>query len=113
LGGADVLVFIDEDPAEAGQQVALRVGILWRQAAPFEQRRGFAQDGIEVVIACAWRSAKLAPTRRMASAWQVSTVTPWASLPIAHAGDGGFPARPAVVGQRHDGPRFSRRMRMR
>jgi molybdopterin molybdotransferase len=46
LVSGDILVFVDEDPAKAGEQaLALFVGFLKRQAGTFEQRHGLGNHG--------------------------------------------------------------------
>lgn len=107
LGGADVLVFVDEDPAEAGQQaVALHIGVLRRQAAPFEQRRGFAENRVEVVVALRLPLGKTgtdqAHGQRVAGEHgdAEGVVADQFAQAVAD-----FQRGMAVVGQRHDGPR--------
>jgi hypothetical protein len=64
----------------------LRVGLLQRQVGTLEQRHRLLQHRLEGIASTfSNRPAKLTPARRMANAWQVSTVMPLASSPIRAA----------------------------
>jgi hypothetical protein len=85
----DVLVLVDQNPAEAAQQaLALFVGLLWRQLIAAQQRDRLPADVVQrgseaASLASSWsRPTKLAPTSRMARASQVRTLTARASSPI-------------------------------